>query len=465
MVFVADDLAAWLTGLLADAGRKKLTTWVLGTEQERALRSAATVAVQLTAFELHREGGQGVEELAPVLSHVFREPVPEAGLAGQATLLEALQAGIAAQVAVLDDVSLTGTGQSSAQVMGVPGAVVVAQKLTGHLLREITTRGSRGGPLAPLADQLNHDVTHQQGQRLEAMLGQLAARASDDGAAGRLDRAFTQLSSSSEEERVSGIFALDHLVTTLMTSGDHATCHLVMSRLAVFVREHSHYPWPDDRPLPYSAPAPEAPSLRPSRRPRWQPPLPDVVAALAVIGRGPTQQDPLRRIDLSGANLCLALLNRMDLAGVDLYQADLTGAELREADLSDARLVETVFKSANMERAILARSNLTYAVLADARLDGAHFSGADLTQADLRNASVRGTDFSGARLVSADLLGVAFRSTTLDDANLQDARFDSWAWLPDGWRFYRESGSEGFRARRVPTRRPPRPKAGEDYPW
>lgn len=26
MVFVADDLAAWLIGLLADAGRKKLTS-------------------------------------------------------------------------------------------------------------------------------------------------------------------------------------------------------------------------------------------------------------------------------------------------------------------------------------------------------------------------------------------------------------------------------------------------------
>ena len=33
--------------------------------------------------------------------------------------------------------------------------------------------GSGGGPLAPLADQLNHDVTHLQGQRLEGMLAQV----------------------------------------------------------------------------------------------------------------------------------------------------------------------------------------------------------------------------------------------------------------------------------------------------
>ena len=30
VVFVVDDLAGWLVGLLADAGRKKLTTLVLG---------------------------------------------------------------------------------------------------------------------------------------------------------------------------------------------------------------------------------------------------------------------------------------------------------------------------------------------------------------------------------------------------------------------------------------------------
>jgi hypothetical protein len=42
MAFVADDLGAWLIALLADVGRRKLTTSVLGTEQQRALRQAAT---------------------------------------------------------------------------------------------------------------------------------------------------------------------------------------------------------------------------------------------------------------------------------------------------------------------------------------------------------------------------------------------------------------------------------------
>lgn len=48
-VFVADDLGAWLAGLLADPGYKKLTTTVPGSDQERVLRSAGIAAVRLTA--------------------------------------------------------------------------------------------------------------------------------------------------------------------------------------------------------------------------------------------------------------------------------------------------------------------------------------------------------------------------------------------------------------------------------
>ena len=108
-----------------------------------------------------------------VVSEVFGQPVPSEPLVAHATLLEALQAGISRQLVVLDDASLTEIGQSSADVLGVPG-VVLAEKLTGHLLLEIVVRGSSGGPLFPLASQLNHDVTHAQSQRLEGILGHLA---------------------------------------------------------------------------------------------------------------------------------------------------------------------------------------------------------------------------------------------------------------------------------------------------
>jgi hypothetical protein len=172
VVFVADDLAAWLIGVLAEAGRKKLTSLILGDDQKRALRPAATEAVRLTAAELCPGDAQRAEELAVMIGQLFKTPVPGAPLAEQATVLEALQAGIAGQLTVLDDASLTGTGQSSADVLGVAGAVV-AQKLTTHLLREIVARGARGGPLEPLASQLNHDKTHLQGMRVEGKVDRL----------------------------------------------------------------------------------------------------------------------------------------------------------------------------------------------------------------------------------------------------------------------------------------------------
>jgi hypothetical protein len=149
-VFVADDVGAWLVGLLADSGRRRLTALVLGTDQERALRRAAGTAVQLTAAELRPADGQVADELAMIISEVFSVAMPDALPAGRATLLDALQAGIASQLASLDDASLTNTGRSSADVLGIP-ATVLAEKLTSHMVREIVVRGAGGGPLQPLA--------------------------------------------------------------------------------------------------------------------------------------------------------------------------------------------------------------------------------------------------------------------------------------------------------------------------
>ena len=168
MVFVADDLAAWLTGLLADAGRRKLTVLFLGSEQERALRSAATAAVQRTAEDLCPRDDEQAGHVALVISQVFGQPIPAAPLAARQTVLEAVRAGIGGQLAVLDDASLTGTGQSSADVLGVP-LPVLAEKLTCHLIREIVADGTRGGPLFPLASQLNHDLSRFDNVQLMGM--------------------------------------------------------------------------------------------------------------------------------------------------------------------------------------------------------------------------------------------------------------------------------------------------------
>jgi hypothetical protein len=172
VVFVADDLAAWLIFILAEGGRKKLTSLILGDDPERALRPAATAAVQLTAAELCPGDAKRAEELAIMVGPLFETPPPGASLGKQTTVLEALQAAIAGQLKLLDDPGLTATLRSLTGMRDV-SATVVAQKLTAHLVREIVVRGSRGGPLEPLANQLNHDVTHLQGQHIEGLLAQL----------------------------------------------------------------------------------------------------------------------------------------------------------------------------------------------------------------------------------------------------------------------------------------------------
>ena len=98
MVYGADDLGAWLVAALADAGRKRLATFVLGTDQERALRQAAAAAISLTADELFPDDYEQAGQLAMVISQVFSEPVPATLRAGSETVLEALEAGITGQL-------------------------------------------------------------------------------------------------------------------------------------------------------------------------------------------------------------------------------------------------------------------------------------------------------------------------------------------------------------------------------
>lgn len=173
MVFVADDLGAWLVGLLADACRKKLTELVLGSEQERALWQAATAAIEATARQWRpgsapEDDPQSADHLARVIDQVFQQaPTSPESLARYPMLLQGVRAGVAARLAVLEDVHLTGTERSSAAVLDI-SVPALAETLNAQLLQELLARGARGGPLTPLASQLNHDRTHLQVARLAA---------------------------------------------------------------------------------------------------------------------------------------------------------------------------------------------------------------------------------------------------------------------------------------------------------
>jgi hypothetical protein len=179
MVFIAEAFAAWLIEQVADAGRKRLAAWLLGSDQERALQQAATAAIEATARQLRpgpatADETESADHLARVIDHVFRAtPTPAESLADRDTLLQGLQAAVAARLAVLGDVRITGTSRSSAELLGVL-VPELADLLTDQLIREVLTRGAGGGPLTGLAAQLNHDITHLQGQQHTAGLVRLA---------------------------------------------------------------------------------------------------------------------------------------------------------------------------------------------------------------------------------------------------------------------------------------------------
>jgi tetratricopeptide (TPR) repeat protein len=172
MIFIAETLASWLIGQIADLGRKRLGLLVLGSDQERSLRQAARAAIYRTVTELCPEQGEQSAELSMVLDEVFREPIRREPTEEHATLLQTLQAGIARQLEPLGQSDISGMGISSAQLLGI-SPITLTETLTSHLIREILVRGAVGGPLAPLANQLNHDATHLQSQRLEDMLARL----------------------------------------------------------------------------------------------------------------------------------------------------------------------------------------------------------------------------------------------------------------------------------------------------
>jgi hypothetical protein len=170
---LAGTFGSWLLGQFFDAARKRLGSQLLGSEQERALSGAGEAAIARTARELRPDrSDEGSEHLAAVLDEVFRARITADSLEEQPTILQALETGIAAQLAVLGDAGLTGTGESSAQALGLP-VELITQNLVRNVVQEILSRGAAGGPLAPLADQLNHDLTHLQGQHTAGMLARI----------------------------------------------------------------------------------------------------------------------------------------------------------------------------------------------------------------------------------------------------------------------------------------------------
>ncbi|MBM0255999.1 pentapeptide repeat-containing protein [Micromonospora sp. 4G55] len=219
----------------------------------------------------------------------------------------------------------------------------------------------------------------------------------------RYSKAVTQLAAGKLEERLGGIFALEHLMVE--SPRDHDT---VLEVLAAFVREHA--------PLA-SAPGAAADTGQAPVAEPWTDPKPatDVQAALTVIARRPNRHErnklDLRRANLRGAELTRARLDRAMLDQSDLRWAQLIDASMRGASLVEVQMQGAYLTGADLREAVLIEGRFRDAWLDGAQLQGADFYGTWLESANLTRAQLQEAKLDGARLGNA----------TLDGAQLQGA--------------------------------------------
>lgn len=125
------------------------------------------------------------------------------------------------------------------------------------------------------------------------------------------------------------------------------------------------------------------------------------------------------RPDLSGANLSY----------IDISGANLSGARLDRAIFTRTNLTNVDLSGAHLPRAFLVEANLANVNLTDCQLSGADFAAATLTAANLSFSDLSAADFFGAELTKAklcdtDLTLTRFRSSTLEEADFSNALFD-----------------------------------------
>ena len=209
--------------------------------------------------------------------------------------------------------------------------------------------------------------------------------AHDDAREGQLTdryiKAVEQLGSDKPDVRIGGIYALDRIAHD--SEKDHPT---VMQVLTAFVREHSHEP------------------RNPSSTEHRQSTLPDVQAAIRVIGLRNTNYDKP--------------------GGLDLTAADLTDAVLDYANFSEAWLEYAIFVHASLPHAKFIKARLHHANFTRANLTEVDFTEADLTEADFTDLDLTAAKFTGAKLGGAKLDGAKWSKDVPD---------------PEGWS--RDTGS------------------------
>jgi WD40 repeat protein/uncharacterized protein YjbI with pentapeptide repeats/cellulose biosynthesis protein BcsQ len=132
----------------------------------------------------------------------------------------------------------------------------------------------------------------------------------------------------------------------------------------------------------------------------------------------------LAAVDLSRADLESVWLQGADLMGADLTAATLTLSNLSEANLTGASAAQADFIGSNLSRAYLNGATLAAASLASADLDHADLTDCDMRRASLRSATLVRSHLARARLNQADLTGAYATGADLSHARLAGASAD-----------------------------------------
>jgi hypothetical protein len=226
----------------------------------------------------------------------------------------------------------------------------------------------------------------------------------------RYSKAVEQLGSDHIEVRIGGIYALERLMRD-----SRADQPPIVETLAAYIRHRASPRWP--APTPAEEGRNSNYSGVPSAMPAQDRPTEDIQAALTVLGRRhPVEGE--RPVNLEGANLTGARLDKADLAGAYLVRVNLTDARLDEADLSGASLHEANLTLAWLHCADLAHARLPHADLTCADLETADLTGAQLRQANLTGAVLDAANLTGAVLDGANFTDTDLVGTVLTDTSL-----------------------------------------------
>jgi hypothetical protein len=235
----------------------------------------------------------------------------------------------------------------------------------------------------------------------------------------RFTRAIDQLGRDrAVEVRLGGIYALERVARE--SQRDHGP---IIEILTAYVREHASLP---PKAPTRDADGPATPTDSSEAMPIWRRPriATDVQAALTVIARRNVEYEDediqldLSFVDIHGANLPEARLERVRFQGANLDGANLESARLAGADFLDASLEHANLGAANLDAANLLDASLEHADLEEANLSSATLVGANLSYANLDL-----TELTGARMYQAVMKGANLRKTVFVGANVGEADF------------------------------------------